>query len=290
MHDSLVYLNGHYLPLSDANIPVLDRGFIFGDGIYDVLPLYQGRPFRALDHLARLARSLAAIGIANPHTAEEWLDCMAPVARAQPQAAQLLYVQVTRGVAPRAHAFPSDAVSPTVFVMSLALVLPSAQVLEQGVACVSMEDARWLHCDIKSTSLLGNVLAAQHAASHAATEVLQFRGDYLTEGAASNVWLVKDGRLLAPPRDNLILEGIRYGLLEELCAALGIPFSARRLTREDVASADEILLSSASKEVLPVTRLNDAPVGTGRPGPVFARLYEAYQEAKQAAVASQPPL
>lgn len=290
MSDSLVYLNGRYLPLSEASVPVLDRGFIFGDGVYDVLPLYQGRPFRAAEHLARLARSLAAIGIDNPHTAPEWLRRMAPVAQAHPEEDQLLYVQVTRGVAPRTHAFPKDSVTPTVFIMSLPLVLPSAQVLEQGVACVSMVDARWLHCDIKSTSLLGNVLAAQHAASHAATEVLQFRDGCLTEGAASNVWLVKDGSLLAPPRDNLILEGIRYGLLEELCAGLGIAFAARRLTRADVASADEILLSSASKEILPVTQLDQQPVGRGRPGPVFARLYLAYQAAKQAAVASQAPL
>ena len=278
MHDPLVYLNGELTPLSEAKIPVLDRGFIFGDGIYEVIPLYKRKPFRAKQHMARLFRSLNEIRIPNPHSEAEWMALIDKVARAYPEDDQLIYIQVTRGVAKRAHAFPRD-VKPTVLIMSGPLVLPSAEQREHGVAGVTLEDRRWLNCHIKSVSLLGNVLAAQHAAEHGAAEVIQFRDGFLSEGAAANIWIVKDGKLLAPPKDNLILEGIRYGLLEELCAAAGIPFEARRIAQEEVASADEVLLSSASKEVLAITSIDGKPVGDGKPGPVYRRLYEAYRAA-----------
>jgi D-alanine transaminase len=280
MQDPIVYLKGAMTPLSQAKVSVLDRGFIFGDGVYEVMPLYQRRIFRRDQHLARLFRSLAAIGIVNPHTPERWMELVGAVTAAQPADDQLAYLQVTRGVARRGHAFPPDA-TPTVFIMSNPLSLPSPELRASGVACVSVEDQRWLRCDIKSTSLLGNVLAAQYAVEHDAAEAIQFRDGYLSEGSSSNVWVVKDGKLLAPPRDHLILEGIRYGLLEELCASAGIPFEARRITRAEVDAADEILLSSASKEVLAVTRLDGRNVGSGKPGPIYARLYAAYQDAKR---------
>ena len=235
--------------------------------------------FRAEHHLARLFRSLAAVGIRNPHNREEWLALIARVVAAD--ADQMVYIQVTRGVAPRKHSFPQDA-KPTVFIMSNPLVLPSAAARERGVACVSMEDLRWLRCEIKSTSLLGNVLAAQNAAEQDATETIQFRDGFLTEASSSNVWVVKDGQLMAPPTDNLILEGIRYGLIEELCAANGIPFTARRIGRDEVFDADEVLLSSATKEVLPVVSIDGKTVGDGRPGPIYQQLYAAYQVAKAA--------
>jgi D-alanine transaminase len=279
--EPLVYLNGAITPLSEAKIPVLDRGFIFGDGIYEVIPLYAGRMFRSEQHLARLGRSLHAVGMRNPHTREEWLALIARVVAANPAPDQIVYIQVTRGVAPRKHAFPQDA-SPTVFIMSNPLVLPSAAMRARGVACVSMEDLRWLRCEIKSTSLLGNVLAAQHAAEHDALEAIQFRDGFLTEASSSNVWVVKDGKLMAPPKDNLILEGIRYGLIEELCAAHGIPLSARRIARDEVFGADEVLLSSATKEVLPVVSIDGQTIGSGEPGPIYQKLHAAYQAAKAA--------
>jgi D-alanine transaminase len=279
--DPLVYLNGVITPISQAMIPVLDRGFIFGDGIYEVIPIYDSKPFRAREHLARLFRSLASIGIPNPHDAAQWTALIDRVIEANGMTDQMIYIQVTRGVAKRVHAFPSDP-TPTVFIMTNPLVLPSAQARASGVACVTLEDKRWLRCEIKSTSLLGNVLAAQHAAESQVTEAIQFREGYLTEASSSNVWIVKDGKLAAPPKDNLILEGIRYGLIEELCAANGIRFEARRITREEVFGADEIMLSSASKEILPVVALDGATVGSGVPGPVYAKLYAAYQRAKQA--------
>ncbi|GAB3541105.1 D-amino acid aminotransferase [Noviherbaspirillum agri] len=280
MQDPLVYLNGELTPLSEAKIPVLDRGFIFGDGIYDVIPMYGRRLFRAKQHIARLFRSMHEVAIPNPHTEEEWMTLIARVSDAYPADDQLVYMQVTRGVAKRAHAFPHE-VKPTVFIMTNALTVPTAQARDNGVACVSVEDQRWLRCDIKSTSLLGNVLAAQHAAEHGALEAIQFRDGFLTEGASSNVWIVQDGVLLAPPRDRRILEGIRYGLIEELCASCNIPFQARKIARDEVFAADEVMLSSAGREVLPVSTIDGKNIATGKPGPVFRKLYAAYQDAKQ---------
>lgn len=279
MYDPLVYLNGQLTPMSEAKVPVLDRGFIFGDGVYDVVPMYARKLFRPQQHIERLLRSLAAIGMPNPHDSNAWLALINQVAAAHPADDQLLYIQVTRGVAKRAHAFPAET-TPTVFIMTNPLTPPSAQAVENGVACVSMEDRRWLRCDIKSISLLGNVLAAQHAAENGAVESIQFRDGFLTEGSSSNVWIVRNGTLIAPPKDTLILEGIRYGLLEELCAAQGIPFQVRRIAREEVFAADEVLLSSAGREVLAVATLDGARIGDGVPGPVFRALYAAYQAAK----------
>ncbi|WP_018436777.1 D-amino acid aminotransferase [Paraburkholderia atlantica] len=295
--DPIVYLNGELVPLSEARVPVLDRGFIFGDGIYEVAPLYahaSGRrtAFRLKQHLTRLARSVGKIGIANPFDDAGWRELIGRVAEANETDGGLradqdaiAYIQVTRGVAKRGHAFPAG-VKPTVFVMVTPLSLPGAAQRASGVACVSAEDRRWLNCDIKSVSLLGNVLMAQYAAENDAFETLQFRDGLLTEGSSSNVWIAKDGVLAAPPRSNKILEGIRYGLIEELTAECGIRFEARDITEAEVRAAGEIIVSSATKEVLPVTRLDGAPVGAGQPGAVFAALYAAYQRAKAAEAAA----
>jgi D-alanine transaminase len=288
MTEQVVYLNGVWGPISEARVPVLDRGFIFGDGIYEVVPAYhtaQGpRPFRLEQHLQRLTRSLAKVRIADPFSRTQWRALIAQALEANPvqdpaSPASLVYLQVTRGVATRAHAFPAQS-TPTVFAMVSPLMLPSAAQRERGVAAVVADDRRWLHCDIKSTSLLGNVLMAQHAAENDAVETIQLRDGCLTEASSSNVWVVQQGRLLAAPRSNLILEGIRYALVEELCEAAGIHFEARPVSEAELRGADEIILSSASKEVLPVTVLDHAPVGNGRPGPVFAALYAGYQQMK----------
>jgi D-alanine transaminase len=279
MSEALVYLNGTFGLLEDAKVSVLDRGFVFGDGIYEVIPVYGRRMFRSSQHIARLFRSLSAISIQNPHTEAQWMQLIKQVSDGHPAEDQMIYLQVTRGVAKRAHAFPLEA-TPTVFVMANPIVLPSAAVRAKGVACVSLEDKRWLHCEIKSVSLLGNVLAAQYAVEHEATESIQFRDGWLTEGSSSNVWVVKDGALIAPPKDNLILEGIRYGLIEELCAAIGVKLEVRRILRQEVIDADELLLSSATKEILAVSSLDGELIGSGQPGPVYGALYDAYQLAK----------
>lgn len=279
MSEQLVYLNGQFVPLSKASIPVLDRGFIFGDGVYDVVSVYQRKMFRAEQHLARLARSLEAVGIENIYTLDQWLSIIRRLIDEYDTDDQLIYIQVTRGVAPRAHAFPANT-TPTVFMMANPMHAPSKEVREHGAACVTMEDKRWLHCDIKSISLLGNVLAAQHAAQHQVLETIQFRDGFLTEASSSNVWIAKNGALLGPLKNNLVLEGIRYGLFEEICAEEGIPFETRNITRAEVFEADEVMLSSVAKEVLAVTRIDDKQVGNGKPGTVYTRLYNAYQRVK----------
>ena len=304
---TLCYLNGDYTPLRDAKISVLDRGFIFGDGVYEVLPVYAGSLFRFEQHMARLSRSLAELRIPNPMTRDEWLQVTHQLiaahahetspgtpnsvqevseSQARPAFDQIIYIQISRGVAPRDHVMP-PGLKPTVFVMVNPMKLPSAQARAQGVACVTADDFRWEKAHIKSTSLLGAVFSRQISADEGAMETVMFRGDCLSEAASSNVWVVKAGKVLGPPPDHLVLEGIRYGLLEELCRAQGIPFELRRITRAEVLDADELLLSSATKEVLPVTLLDGTPVGTGMPGPVYAQLYAAYQQAKQQAAQAQ---
>ena len=283
--DTLCYLNGEYTPLNLAKVSVLDRGFLFGDGIYEVLPVYGRRLFRFDEHMARLDRSLAKVRIANPHTAAEWLERCRRLIDAQAASDQLLYLQVTRGVAPRDHVMPTD-IEPTVFIMASAMKPPSAEQRHRGVACVTARDFRWERGDIKSISLLGNVLARQISADHGAAETILFRDGFLTEGAACNVWVVHEGAVLGPPKSEHVLEGIRFELIRSLCEEEGIAFNLRPLSEAEVAAADELMLSSATKEVLPVTTLDGEPVGhgalRGKPGPVYARLYAAYQRAKAA--------
>jgi len=285
--DTLCYLNGEYGPLRDAKVSVLDRGFIFGDGIYEVVPAYEGKLFRFDEHLARLNRNLAKLRIANPHTREEWLaHCrrlLAALSARGGEGDQLVYIQITRGVALRDHVMPAD-LAPTVFMMCSTVKPISPEQRHAGVACVTARDFRWERGDIKSTSLLGNVLARQMSADKGATETVMFRNGFLTEAAASNVWVVHEGALLGAPKSEHVLEGIRYELIRELCEEVGIAYNLRPIAEADVLSADELLLSSATKEILPVTSLDGQPVGhgalRGKPGPVYARLFEAYQRAK----------
>ncbi len=283
MTETLCFLNGEILPLSQARVPVLDRGFLFGDGVYDVTPVYNRRVFRFDEHWTRLTRSLAKIRIPDPFTRDEWLaHCRALVA-ARPENDQVVYIQVTRGVAPRDHVMP-EGLTPTVFMMSNPLRPPTAEQRHHGVACVTARDFRWERGDIKSISLLGNVLARQISADAGAAETILFRDDHLTEAAACNVWVVREGALLGPPKSGHVLEGIRYELLRELCEDCGIAYNLRPISEAEVLTADEVLLSSATKELLPVTRIDGQPVGhgalRGKPGPVYGRLYEAYQRAK----------
>lgn len=276
--DPQVYLNGEFTPLSRAKVSVLDRGFIFGDGIYEVVPVYGREPFRMGHHLARLRRSLAAVRIVNPHEDARWEALVGELIATSDAADQLVYLQVTRGVAPRDHVMIPD-LTPTVFVMAGEMKLPTAEQRAHGVACVTADDFRWQKAHIKSTSLLGAVFARQISADAGALETVMFRDGFLSEAAASNVWVVKNGTVMGPPKDHLVLEGIRYGLIESICRDNGIPFDLRRISRDEVLAADELLLSSATKEVLPITTLDGRPVGNGQPGPVGARLLAAYQRA-----------
>ena len=274
-----VYLNGEFMPVANATISVLDRGFIFGDGVYEVVPVYARQPFRMPQHLARLQHSLDGIRLANPHTMAIWEALVKELISRQSFADQAVYMQVTRGVAKRDHAFPKG-VAPTVFMMSNPLVLPTPQQVERGVDVITAQDNRWLRCDLKTTSLLGNVLMRQLAVDHGAVETVLFRDGHLTEASASNVLIAHNGAIVAPPKDNLILPGITYDATLELARDLGIPVDVRPVAHAEVLAADEVWLSSSSKEVLAVTRIDGRPVGSGAPGPLFRKMWKAFQERK----------
>ncbi|MFZ4623472.1 MAG: aminotransferase class IV [Rhodoferax sp.] len=281
------YLNGEFTTLPNAKISVMDRGFIFGDGVYEVAPVYQGQLFRFANHMTRLDRSLKELRMSNPLSHRQWADVAmrliadyaASTGAADQNGNQLIYIQITRGVALRDHVMLTD-LTPTVFVMTNAMKSPSDDERRLGVACVTADDFRWEKAHIKSTSLLGAVFARQISFDQDAVETIMFRDGFLSEAATCNVWIIKDGKVLGTPKDNLVLEGIRYGLIEEICARQGMAFELRRISHDEVRNADEVLLSSATKEVLPVTQLDGQPVGSGQPGPVYARLYAGYQETK----------
>jgi D-alanine transaminase len=274
-----VYLNGQFLPLEDAKVSVLDRGFIYGDGVYELVPAYGRKPFRMPHHLRRLQHSLDGIRLANPHADAEWERLIAELIARQPFADQAVYLQITRGVAKRDHAFPKD-VPPTVFMMSNPLPVPTREQVEQGVAVVTAEDNRWRRCDLKTISLVGNVLMRQLAADQGAVETVMFRDGFLTEASASNVLIVKDGTIIAPPKDNLILPGITYDAALEFAQQAGMPLVVRPIPKTEALAADEMWLSSSTKEVLAITRLDGKPFAGGVPGPVFRKLWAIFQAKK----------
>ncbi len=276
----MVFLNGEILPLEQAKIPVLDRGFIFGDGIYELVPVYSRVPFRLEEHLTRLERSLREVRIKNPYSRAEWRDVIQRLIAAQPFEDQGLYFQVTRGVAKRDHAFP-QGVEPTVFAMANPLVSPPTSLVERGAAARSAADFRWQRCDIKSISLIGNCLLRQVSADTGEAETILFRDGCLTEASASNVFVVKGGVIQAPPKSNLILPGITYDVVVELAQGAGMPLEFRELTEAQVRAADELWVTSSSKEVLAIVTLDGKPIGDGKPGPVFRRMYGLYQEFKR---------
>jgi D-alanine transaminase len=274
-----VYLNGRFLPPEEATISVLDRGFIYGDGVYELVPVYSRQPFRVPQHLARLQHSLDGIRLANPHTDAQWSALIGELVARQPFADQGVYLQVTRGVAKRDHAFPPN-VAPTVFMMSNPLATPSAELVAAGVAVVTAEDNRWRRCDLKTISLVGNVLMRQLAADVGAVETVMFRDGFLTEASASNVLVVIGGRIVVPPKDNLILPGITYDAVLEFARDAGLPFDVRPVPKTEALAADEMWLSSSTKEVLAVTTVDGKPFAGGTPGPVFRRMYALFQQHK----------
>ena len=280
MATDIVYLNGEFMPLEAARIPVLDRGFIFGDGVYEVVPVYSRHPFRLPEHLRRMQHSLDGIQLANPLTDPEWTRLTHDIIARNPGDDQSIYYQITRGAARRAHEFPQE-VTPTVFMMSSPLVTPPREQVENGVACITATDFRWLKCDVKSVSLLGNCLLKNLAVDAGAVEVVLFRDGYLTEASACNVCVVRNGVLLAPPKNHLILPGITYDVVLELAAANQIPLEMREVSEQEVRTAQEIWITSSTKEVLAVTTLDGRAVGAGRPGALFRRIYALYQDFKQ---------
>ncbi|SFP53537.1 D-alanine transaminase [Nitrosomonas cryotolerans] len=275
----MIYLNGKLMPIEEACIPVLDRGFIFGDGVYEVIPVYSRRPFRLTSHLLRLQHSLDGIHLKNPHCDKEWHDLIAQVIAGNDGDDQYLYLHITRGAAKRDHAFPHN-VTPTVLIMSTPLLPPARELLVKGASAITASDNRWIRCDIKAISLLPNVLLRQMAVDVGAVETILLRDGFLTEGAASNIFLVKDSVLLAPPKSHLMLPGITYDVVLELAAANNVLHEVREISEDELRTAEEIMLTSSTKEIMAITRLDNKIVGDGEPGPLFTRLYQCYQHYK----------
>lgn len=277
---ALAYLNGDFVPLEDACVPVLDRGFLFGDGVYEVIPAYGGRPFRLTQHLARLRNSLEGISMQPPLDDTAWADILQTLIGRNQGEDQSLYLQVTRGVAPRRdHAFPQE-VAPTVFAMSSPIPPPDPVALEQGVAAITLPDIRWQYCHIKAITLLPAVLMRQEAQARGAVEAILIRDGLATEGAASNLFVVLDGTLVTPPKGPTLLPGITRDLVLELAEDSEVSRREAEITMGDLRRADEVWLTSSTREIMPVTRLDDEAVGDGRPGPVFRRMYQHYQDYK----------
>ena len=275
----MIYLNGEFMPIEDARIPVLDRGFIFGDGVYEVIPVYSRHPFRLAEHLRRLQDSLDSIKLANPNDDATWTRLIGRLVELNEPEDQSLYMHITRGPAKRDHAFPKE-IHPTVFLMSNPLTMPPRQQVSEGVQAITAVDNRWLRCDIKAIALLPNVLLRQEAVEAGCVEAVLLRDGFMTEGAASNIFVVRNNILLAPPKNHLMLPGITYDVVLELAQANGIRHEVREIAEAELRSAQEIWLTSSTREVLAITRLDDAAVGNGKPGPMFSQMYSLYQDYK----------
>lgn len=280
----IVYLNGQYLPLEQARVSVLDRGFMLGDGAYELIPVFSRQPFRLAEHLRRLQHTLDGIRLPNPMQDEEWRAVIARMISLQPANDQSVYVQITRGAAPRDHAFPKNT-PPTVLVISNPMNPPDSAQMERGICAVSSEDIRWGRCDLKTLNLLPNVLAKQKAIDAGCVECVLFRRDgsnsVLTEGAASNIFVVKNGMILAPVKDHRVLPGITYDLVLELAQANAMPYEVRDIREAEVRTADELWLTSSGREVQAIVTLDGLPVGSGVPGPLYRRMIELYQAYKK---------
>lgn len=275
----IVYLNGRFLPIEQAKVSVLDRGFLFGDGVYEVIPVYSRHAFRLREHIVRLAQSLAALRLDNPNDAEQWQAVVHElIARNQPED-QSIYIQVTRGVAPRDHAFPKNT-APTVFMLSNPLVTPPPSQCENGVSAISANDIRWDRCDIKAIALLPNVLLRQLAVDADAMETVLFRDGILTEGATSNIFAVERGVILAPPKDHHMLPGITYDLILELAAANDVPVEVSYFFEARIRAADELWTTSSTKEVLAIVSLDGKTIADGKPGPLYRKMHGWYQDYK----------
>jgi len=279
---SIVYLDGDFLPIEEAKVSVLDRGFIFGDGVYEVIPAYGGHLFRLEQHLQRLNNSLDGIHLENPLTTGQWQQIIEEIVQRNNQGNQdqSIYLQVTRGAAKRDHVFP-EQISQTLFVMSTPMQPVSKAKLKNGVRAITHEDIRWRYCHIKSIALLPNTLMRQVAREAGADEAILNRDGKITEGAASNVFIVKGGQIITPAKDECLLSGITRDLILEIAADAGLSFSESDINADDLQNADEIWLTSSTKEILPVTQLDNKPVGDGKPGPYWKDMLERYQQHKQ---------
>lgn len=270
------------MALAEARISPFDRSFLFGDGIYEVIPVYDGRLFRAGAHVARLARSAEALRMANPHDQDAWIALLQELVHANGGGDQYVYVQLSRGAENGRNHAPLPHIAPTVFAYCSPWPAVAESTLRDGLACITTADTRWARCDIKSVALLANVLLRQQAIDADASEAILLRDGELTEGSASTVHVLRNGVLLTPVNSHRILPGTTRSVIEEIADAIGLPHTAVRVSEADLRGAEEIWLAAATREVQPVTRLDGVPVGNGRPGPQWRRVYDAYQRLKRA--------
>jgi len=278
-----IYLNGEYLPADQPCISPLDRGFVFGDGIYEVIPVYNGHLFRLEEHLDRLDNSLASVSIKTSLSHQDWHSLLTELVSRNGDGNQSIYLQITRGVAARDHAFPNE-ISPTIFAMSNPLKPVPEETHQHGVSAITLEDIRWKYCHIKTIALLPNVLLRQQALDAGAVEAILIRDNEVTEGAASNLFIVRDGVIITPPKGPVLLPGITRDLVLELAQQTDIPCRETSISPDELKAADEIWLTSSTKEILPVTRLDGQAVGTDpadKPGPLWQRMIAIYQDYKQ---------
>jgi len=279
MTTPIVYLNGDYLPLPDAKVSVLDRGFIFGDGVYEVIPVYNRKPFRLKQHLERLQTNLDAIKITNPCSPQQWADIFANVISKNESDHLSLYMQITRGVAKRDHAFPPDS-TPTVFVMVNPLQETDEVAFNQGISAITLDDIRWQYCNIKAIALLPNILLKQTAIDDGAQEAILIRNGEVTEGSASNIFIVSQGVIKTPPKTSFLLPGITRDLVVELAQQNDIALEETTFSGAELQSAEEVWITSSTKEVMPVLVLNNKTVGNGKPGTITRRMFDIFQAYK----------
>ncbi|MDE2196691.1 MAG: D-amino acid aminotransferase [Gammaproteobacteria bacterium] len=284
----VAYLNGKFLPVAAARISPLDRGFLFADGVYEVIPVYAGRLFRPADHLRRLQSSLDGIRLQNPHDEAQWSMLLERLVRENGGGYQALYLQVTRGTdTGRDHAFPQKT-PPTVFAMASALDELPAAIREHGVRAITLADIRWHRCDIKSVALLGHVLLRQTALEQHASEAILLRDGHATEGSASNLFIVDAGVIVTPPKSTDLLPGITRDLLLELAVSHGLAYRESRIPETQLHRAQEIWLSSSTREVYAVTELDGRGIGDGKPGPLWRCMYDYVQQYKTALLSAAP--
>ena len=279
MTNTPAFLNGEYLPLEECRVSVLDRGFIFGDGIYELITVYNKKAFYLQQHLERLERSMAETKVPNPFAKSEWLTLINNLIQQAEHDDLAIYIQVTRGVAPRDHIFPKSTQA-TVFAMANPLPKVSNEYLENGVELITSEDIRWKRCDIKVISLLANILAKQEAAEADAVEAVLIRDGFALEGSASNLFVVREGVVYTHPKDNLILPGITRDFVLQLLDELNVAYKEQAIPKGWLYSADELWITSSTKEVLAATKIDEKIVGDGKPGEFWRKTHALYQQRK----------
>lgn len=277
----ICYLNGAFLPLKEARVSPLDRAFLYADSVYEVLPVYRGRPFRLAHHCARLNRSLREIRMAPPHSDAEWADIIGGLANRNGGGDLYVYVQVTRGAEyGRNHQIPSG-IAPTIFGFAAPLPANTDALLTEGMSAITIEDLRWGRCDIKSTALLPNVLAKQDATDANVNEAILIRDGLMMEGSSTTIHVIRDGTLCVPPDSRRVLPGTTRNVVLELAQRAGIPERWTEISKEDLFAADEVWLGAATREVIAVTRIDGRAIGSGKPGPLWRKVYDLFQGYKQ---------